>query len=172
MAIEKKILSLLFLFVLFIGVVACNKDVAKEEVAKKADIEKFVKDYSTERYTVKDPSNPPSSDEIANKIKEYLSKDEYDAQIANRYYSIPSMVAKEVNKSIEVQNLNLEEQSENDDSTIDYKYTIKFKLYDEESSKVYDKEGELTISTKDNELKITRDWSRGVKIDGLEQGGL
>ncbi|MFK9120869.1 hypothetical protein ACJEBK_29195 [Peribacillus frigoritolerans] len=64
MAIVKKILSLLFLFVLFIGVVACNKDVAKEEVAKEADIEKFVKDYSTERY--KDPSNPPASDEIAN----------------------------------------------------------------------------------------------------------
>jgi uncharacterized protein affecting Mg2+/Co2+ transport len=38
------------------------------------------------------------------------------------------MVAKEVNKSIEVQDLNLEEQSKNDDSTIDYKYTIKFKL--------------------------------------------
>ncbi|MFJ5748482.1 hypothetical protein ACIQX3_20280 [Peribacillus frigoritolerans] len=112
---------------MFIGVVACNKDVAKEDVTKEA-IEKFVKDYSTERYTVKDPSNPPSSDEIANKVKEYLSKDEYDAQIANRYYSIPSMVAKEVNKSIEVQDLNLEEQSKNDDSTIDYKYTIKFKL--------------------------------------------
>ncbi|MGE7759715.1 hypothetical protein [Peribacillus sp. NPDC097895] len=165
MAIIKKILSLLFLFVLFMGVVACNKDVAKE-----ADIEKFIKDYSTERYNVKDPSNSPSSDEIANKVKEYLSKDEYDAQIANRYYSIPSMVAKEVKKSIEVQNLILEEQSKNDDSTIDYKYTIKFKLYDEELSKVYDKEGELTISTKDNELKITRDWSRGVKIDGLDGG--
>ncbi|MDM5223387.1 hypothetical protein QUF86_22125 [Peribacillus sp. NJ11] len=66
--------------------------------------------------------------------------------------------------------LNLEEQSKNDDSTIDYKYTIKLKLYDEESSKVYNKEGELTISTKDNELKITRDWSRGVKIDGLDGG--
>ncbi|MDP9740665.1 UNVERIFIED_ORG: hypothetical protein QFZ59_002495 [Bacillus sp. B2I3] len=170
MAIIKKILSLLFLFVLFIGVVACNKDVAKEDVAKEADIEKFVKDYSTERYNVKDPSNPPTSDEIANKVKEYLSKDEYDAQMDNRYYSIPSMVAKEVNKSIEVQNLNLEEQNKNDDSTIDYKYTIKFKLYDEKSSKVYDKEGELTISIKDNELKITRDWSRGVKIDGLDGG--
>ncbi|WP_370017216.1 hypothetical protein [Peribacillus sp. B2I2] len=86
---------------MFIGVVACNKDVAKEGVAKEADIEKFVKD---------------------------------------------------------------------DDRTIDYKYTIKFKLYDEDSSKVYDKEGELTISTKDNVLKITRDWSRGVKIDGLDGG--
>ncbi|HWL11354.1 MAG TPA: hypothetical protein VNQ57_00070, partial [Ureibacillus sp.] len=69
MAIIKKILSLLFLFVLFIGVVACNKDVAKEDVVKEADIEKFVKDYSMERYNVKDPSNPPSSDEIATRLK-------------------------------------------------------------------------------------------------------
>ena len=80
------------------------------------------------------------------------------------------MVAKEINKSIEVQDLNLEEKIKNDDSTIDYKYTLKFKLYDEKSSKVYDKEGELTISTKDNQLKITRDFSRGVEIDGLDGG--
>ncbi|MFJ7745477.1 hypothetical protein [Peribacillus sp. NPDC097295] len=165
MTIIKKILSLLFLFVLFIGVVACNKDVAKE-----ANIEKFVRDYSMERYNVKNPSNPPTSDEIANNVKEYLSKDEYDTQIANRYYSIPSMVAKEINKSIEVQDLNLEEKIKNDDSTIVYKYTLKFKLYDEKSSEVYDKEGELTISTKDNQLKITRDFSRGVEIDGLDGG--
>jgi hypothetical protein len=50
------------------------------------------------------------------------------------------------------------------------KILTQIQLYDEESSKVYDKEGELTISTKDNELKITRDWSRGVKIDGLDGG--
>ncbi|MGE7602505.1 hypothetical protein ACQKL5_08325 [Peribacillus sp. NPDC097675] len=161
----EKILSLLFLFVLFIGVVACDKDMPKE-----ANIEKFVRDYSMERYNVKNPSNPPTSDEIANNVKEYLSKDEYDTQIANRYYSIPSMVAKEINKSIEVQDLNLEEKNKNDDSTIDYKYTLKIKVYDEKSSKVYDKEGELTISTKDNLLKITRDFSRGVEIDGVDGG--
>jgi hypothetical protein len=64
----------------------------------------------------------------------------------------------------------LEEQSKNDDGTIDYLYTTTFKVYDENSSKIYEKEGELTISTKNNELKIDRDWSRGVKIDGLDGG--
>ncbi|MCM3677423.1 hypothetical protein M3699_27565 [Peribacillus simplex] len=181
----KKILSLLFLFVLFIGVIACNKDVVKENGLEKEgkpvkeenvvnieEVEKLFKGYYTVRYTVKDPSNPPTFDEIADNVKSYLSEDEYKAQIANRYYSLPTMISKEINKSIEVQDVNLEEQSKNDDGTIDYTYTTIFKVYDENSSKNYEKEGELTISTTNNELKITRDWSRGVKIDGLEQGGL
>ncbi|MGG0287096.1 hypothetical protein ABEY41_18620 [Peribacillus butanolivorans] len=50
--------------------------------------------------------------------------------------------------------------------------SINIKVYDEKSSKVYEKEGELTLSTTNNELKITRDFSRGIEIDGLETGGL
>lgn len=73
MAIIKKILSLLFLSVLFIGVVACNKDVVKENgeekegkpvqeenVVKIEEAEKLFNSYSTELYTIKDPSNPPT----------------------------------------------------------------------------------------------------------------
>jgi hypothetical protein len=45
-----------------------------------------------------------------------------------------------------------------------------FKIYDENSSKIYEKEGELTITIIDNELKVTRDCSRGIKIDGLDGG--
>ncbi|MFI8495649.1 hypothetical protein ACIGC1_22550 [Peribacillus butanolivorans] len=50
--------------------------------------------------------------------------------------------------------------------------SINIKVYDEKSSTVYEKEGELTLSTTNNELKITRDFSRGIEIDGLETGGL
>ncbi|MGE1166298.1 hypothetical protein ACQJ0Y_24290 [Peribacillus simplex] len=177
----KKIPVMMLLFVVFIGVVACNKDVVKENgeetegkpvkeenVVKVEDAEKLFKGYYTELYTIKDPSNPPTFDEIAENIKGYLSEDEYKAQIADRKYQIPELVSKEINKSIEVQDVNLEEQSKNDDGTIDYKYTTKFKVYDENSSKIYEKEGELTISTTNNELKITRDFSRGVEIDGLD----
>lgn len=177
----KKILGMMLLFVVFISVVACNKDVAKESeekpvkeenAVKVEDAEKLFKGYYTERYTVKDPSNPPTFDEIADNVKGYLSEDEYKDQIENRYYSLPTMISKEINKSIEVKDVNLKEQSKNDDGTIDYTYTTIFKVYDDNSSKNYEKEGELTISTTNNELKITRDWSRGVKIDGLDQGGL
>lgn len=80
------------------------------------------------------------------------------------------MVSKQIKKSIEVQDVKLEEQSKNDDGTIDYLYIMKFKVYDENSSKIYEKEGELTLSTIKNELKIDRDWSRGMKIDGLDGG--
>ena len=152
---------------ILMGLMACSKDTAKEE-----DIEEFVKNYSAERYNMKDPANPPTSDDIADRVKKYLSKEEYDKQLANRYYALPSMLAKEVHKSIEVQDLVLEEQNKNEDGSIDYTYTLKIKLYDGQQSKVYDKKGELTISQKENELKITRDFSRGTKIDGLEDGGI
>ncbi|KRF67228.1 hypothetical protein ASG99_16495 [Bacillus sp. Soil768D1] len=184
-AIIRKFLSLLFLFVLFLGLVACNKDVVnengeekegkpvkEENVVNVEEAEKLFKDYSTELYSIKDPSNPPTFDEIAENIKVYLTEEQYDAEIANRKFQIPELVSKQINKSIEVQDVKLEEQSKNDDGTIDYLYTTTFKVYDENSSKIYEKKGELTISTTNNELKIDREWSRGVKIDGLEQGGL
>ena len=177
MAIIKNILSLLFLFVLFNGVVACNKAVVKEDkpiaeekVVNLEDAEKLFEGYSTVLYTIKDVSNPPTSDEIAENIKVYLTDKQYKAEIDNRKYQIPELVSKQINKSIEVQDVKLEEQSKNDDGTIDYLYTTKFKIYDENSSKVYEKEGELTISITNNELKIDREWSRGVKIDGLDGG--
>ncbi|USK74382.1 hypothetical protein [Peribacillus frigoritolerans] len=183
MAIVKKILSLLFLSVLFIGVVACNKDVVKENgeekegkhvkkenVVKIEEAEKLFNSYSTELYTIKDPSNPPTSDEIAEKAKGYLTEEQYNAEIANREFQIPELVSKQINKSIEVQDVKLEEQSKNDDGTVDYLYTTTFKVYDENSSKMYEKKGELTLSTTNNELKIDREWSRGVKIDGLDGG--
>ncbi|MGG0409175.1 hypothetical protein [Peribacillus simplex] len=169
------------LFVVFSG--ACDKEVVKENgevternpvkegnVIKLEEAEKLFKGYYTARYTIKDPANPPTFDEIADNIKGYLSEDEYNAQILNRFYSMPSLVAKEINKSIEVQSVKLEEQSINEDGTVDYTYTTVFKIYDENSSEIYEKEGELTITIIDNELKITRDWSRGIKIDGLDGG--
>ncbi|MCK2020903.1 hypothetical protein [Peribacillus frigoritolerans] len=180
MAIIKKILSLLFLFVLFISAVACNKDVIKENseekplkeenVVKVEEAEILFNNYSKELYTIKDPSNPPTFDEIAEKIKLYLTEEQYNAEIANRKFQIPELVSKQINKSIEVQDVKLEEQRKNGDGKIDYLYTTKFKVYDRNSSKIYEKEGELTISTTNNELKIDRDWSRGVKIDGLDGG--
>ncbi|MEW5552646.1 hypothetical protein ABGT24_11230 [Peribacillus frigoritolerans] len=159
MAIIKKILSVLFLVVLFISAVACNKDVIKEKseeklvkeenVVKVEEAEKLFNNYSKELelYTIKDPSNPPTFDEIAEKIKVYLTEDQYNAEIANRKFQIPELVSKQIYKSIEVQDVKLEEQSKNGDGKIDYLYTTTFKVYDGNSSKIYEKEGELTIST-------------------------
>ncbi|WP_285769255.1 hypothetical protein [Peribacillus sp. SI8-4] len=179
MAFIKKVLSLLLVFVCFNGAAACSKDAVKERkpinegsMVNLEDAEKLFKGYSKELYTIKDAANPPTSDEIATKMKVYLTDKQYKADINNRKYQLPELVSKQLNKRIEVQDVSLEEQSKNDDNTIDYFYTTKFKVYDENSSKVYEKEGELTITITKNGLKIDREWSRGVKIDGLEQGGL
>ncbi|WP_081395728.1 hypothetical protein [Peribacillus simplex] len=173
----------MLLIAVFFGAGACNKEVVKENgeviggipvkegnAVKLRGAEKLFKGYYTARYTIKDPANPPTFDEIAENIKGYLSEDEYNAQILNRFYSMPALVAKEIKKSIEVQSVKLEEQSINEDGTVDYTYTTVFKVYDENSSKIYKKEGELTIAIIDSELKVTRDWSRGIKIDGLDGG--
>ncbi|MFE4814537.1 hypothetical protein ACFQ9Y_26050 [Peribacillus simplex] len=147
-----------------------RSNVKEGDAVKLEEAEKLFKGYYTARYTIKDPANPPTSDEIADRIKGYLSEDEYNAQILNRFYYMPALVAKEIKKSIEVQSVKLEEQSINEDGTVDYTYTTVFNVYDENSSKIYKKEGELTIAIIDNELKVTRDWSRGIKIDGLDGG--
>lgn len=169
-----KILRMIIIF-MFFGVVACNKNVAKEkdepvkdDVIKVEDAEELFKGYYTELYTIKDPSNPPTFDEISDNIKGYISEDQYKAQIADRKYQIPELVAKELKKSIEVLDVNLEEQSINDNGTRDYTYKTVLKVYDENSSEIYEKEGELTIANINNELKIIREWSRGIKIDGLK----
>lgn len=96
--IIRKILSLLFLFV-FLGLIACNIDVVKENGEEKEEkpdkeenvvnveeAEKLFIDYSAELYTIKDPSNPPTFDEIAENIKVYLTEEQYDAEIANRNF--------------------------------------------------------------------------------------
>jgi hypothetical protein len=100
--------------------------------------------------------------------KNYLKGIIQKAQIADRKYQIPELVAKELKKSIEVLDVNLEEQSINENGTRDYTYKTVLKVYDENSSEIYEKEGELTIANINNELKIIREWSRGVKIDGLK----
>ncbi|MBT2650137.1 hypothetical protein J7E52_26180 [Bacillus sp. ISL-34] len=77
-AIIRKILSLLFLFVLFLSLVACNQDAVNQnsEEVNVEEAEKLFKDYSTELYTIKDLSNPPTFDEIAENIKVYLTMKE------------------------------------------------------------------------------------------------
>ena len=73
----KKRFGLPLLCFVLMGLMACNKEAVKEE-----DIQEFVMNYSAARYNVKHPSQPPTSDEIADKVKEYLSKEEYDKQLA------------------------------------------------------------------------------------------
>ncbi|KAB2338411.1 hypothetical protein F7731_02290 [Cytobacillus depressus] len=153
----KGIFRLSLLFTMIIGLIACSS----KEVVKEEDVLNLVKDYKTEQYNIKDPSNSPTGVEIGEKVKKYFLEKEFEKQMANRVFQIAPDIAKKTNKSIELNDVILEKGKENEDGTIDYNYTLKLKFYDDHSNDVIEKKGQLTIEG----LKITRDWEeRTTKI--------
>ncbi|MBS4192479.1 hypothetical protein KHA94_20190 [Bacillus sp. FJAT-49705] len=154
----KKTFGILVLFIMIISLIACSKETVK---IKEEDVLNFVKDYKAEQYNIKDPSNPPSGIEIGEKVKGFFSDEEFEKQMANRVFQIAPDIAKKTNKSIELEDVKLEKEKENEDGTINYKYTLILKFYDDKASDVIEKKGELTIEG----LKIIRDWEeRTTKI--------
>lgn len=149
----KKILGILLSFFMIITIVAaCSGSGINED-----DVLDLVKKYKTEQYTIPDPANTPTPNEIADKVKGYLSKDALKKQQANRTFGLAPDLAKKTNKSLTFEEITLEKQKENEDGTINYKYTMKLKLYDKQSSEILKVDGQLSVSN-DNGLVITRDW--------------
>ncbi|WP_286228449.1 hypothetical protein [Neobacillus mesonae] len=157
----KKILGL-FIF-LIIGVIATA---CSNETIKTKDVEKFVKEYKSEQYNLKDPANLPTGIEIGDKVKQYLSIDAFDKLNANRVFQIAPDFVKKTNKTIELEDVILEKEKENEDGTIDYNYTLKLKVSDKQSSEVIEKKGQISVSNDDG-LKITRNWEDNVKIENV-----
>lgn len=77
--------------------------------------------------------------------------------MANRFYDTAPLIAQQTNKSIALSNFKLEKEKEKEDGMIDYNYTAKIQIYDNQSSKEIAIKGQLTIANDDG-LKITRDW--------------
>jgi hypothetical protein len=153
----RKVFRLLVIFTMILGLIACSS----KEVVKEEDILKLVKDYKTEQYNIKDPSNPPTGIEIGEKVKDSFSEKEFEKQMSNRVFQIAPDIAKKTNKSIELEDIMIEKGKENNDGKIDYNYTLKLKFYDNETTEVVEKKGQLSIEG----LKITRDWEeRTTKI--------
>lgn len=153
----KRIFSLLFLFTMILGLVACGQESVKEE-----DVMNLVRDYKSEQYNIIDPSNPPTEIEIGDKVKDFFSEDEFEKQMANRVFQIAPDIAKKTNKSIVLEDVKLENGKENKNGTIDYNYTLKLKFHDSKSTDVIEKKGQLTIEG----LKITNDLEeRTSKIE-------
>jgi hypothetical protein len=155
--------ALVLFLVLIIGVIAsaCNNETIKTE-----NVEKFVKEYKAEQYNIKDAKNLPSGIEIGDKVKKYLSKDAFDKLNANRIFQIAPDFVKKTNKNIELVDVILEKKKENEGGTINYQYTLKLKVSNGQSSEVFEKKGQLSISN-DNGLKITRDWEQNTKIENV-----
>jgi len=150
----KKMLSLFFILLMLVSLFACSKEIVKDE-----DIKKFVTEYKTIQYTIKEPTNAPSGIEIGEQVKKYLSEDVFSKHNANRTFQIAPDIAKRTGKSIELDDILLEKEKEkeNDNGTINYSFTLKLKFYDASTSETVEKNGQLTISNKDGFL-ITRDW--------------
>jgi hypothetical protein len=157
----KKALGLFL--VLIIGVIAsaCSNETIKTE-----NVEKFVKEYKAEQYNIKDAENLPSGIEIGDKVKKYLAKDAFDKLNANRIFQIAPDFVKKTNKTIELEDVILEKEKENEEGTINYNYTLKLKVLDGQSSEVFEKKGQLSISN-DHGLKITRDWEQNTEIEDV-----
>ncbi len=94
--------------------VACSKETITEN-----DIVNFIKEYKTAQYTIQSPTNIPTTEEIEEKVKPFLTKKEFEKQMANRVFEIAPMIAEEMNKSIEISDVILEKDSENDNGSIE-----------------------------------------------------
>lgn len=155
----RKTLGLFVVLIIGVMAAACSNETIKTD-----DVGKLVKEYKAGQYNIKDPDNLPTGIEIGNKVKKYLSKEAFDHLNANRVFQIAPDFVKKTNKTIELEDIILEKEKENEDGTIDYKYTLKLKVSDEQSNEVYEKKGQLSVSN-NGHLKITRDWEDNLEIE-------
>lgn len=156
----KRIFGLFLVFMMIFSLLGCGNKVSTEE----DDIFNFVKEYKSIQYSINDPNNPPTGNEIEKKVRKFLSEDCFKEQTANRIFSIAPNFAKEENKMMELEDLILTKDKENADGTVDYKYKVKLKVKDDEGFENIEKKGQLTISNDNGNLKITRDWEEKIKI--------
>lgn len=145
----KRKLGVLLLLIMTLALVACG-----QEKASDTEVLKLLTDYKSVQYNIKDPSKPPSETEISEKVKGYFSKDAFEKQMTDRVFQIAPVIAKASNKSIQLENVQLMKSKENKDGTIDYTYKLKLKFYDNQTTEIIEKNGQLTVDG----LKITRDW--------------
>ncbi|MDX8367932.1 hypothetical protein [Cytobacillus sp. IB215665] len=149
----KQLVRLTLFAIFLISSVACSNEVVNEE-----EVHELVMAYKKEQYTIEDPSSPPSGLDISENVSGYLSEAALNEQNVGRIFELAPNVAKKLNKSIELVDVILEKYEENENSSIDYNYTLTLKIGADEIIEI---DGQLTISN-DNGLKITRDFDHFI----------
>lgn len=145
---------------------ACSADSNSSSNSDEKKVKGFLSDYKSYQYTIEDPKNPPTADEIGEKVKPFLSDEEYERQFANRSFDIPAEVASKTNNSIALDDITLE-KLETDEESEKYKYTLHLVFSSDGSEEFIDRKGEITVTNND-EMKITRDWeNRNNEIGDL-----
>jgi hypothetical protein len=148
----------LFLLIIIVGLVGCTDNAVDDN-----EVLDLLKTYKTEQYTIVDPSNPPTNDEIVQQVKPYLSEEALEKLIADRVFSIAPDIASSTNKPIMLNDVQIEKDKIQDDGTVDYTYTLEIQSGEDSNSEVIKINGQLTVSSKDG-LKITRDWEELDKL--------
>jgi hypothetical protein len=140
------------MLVFILGLFGCSKNHINDN-----DVLEMVKVYKKEQYTIEEPSDPPTIDEIVQRVKPYLSEEALEELSANRVFSIAPDIASNTNKSIKVSGVQINELEKNEDGTTDYTYTVEIQLGEGSNAEVIKNNGQLTVSSEDG-LKIIRDW--------------
>ncbi|PLR70691.1 hypothetical protein CYJ37_21955 [Bacillus sp. UMB0728] len=140
------------MLVFILGLFGCSKNHINDN-----DVLEMLKVYKKEQYTIEEPSDPPTIDEIVQRVKPYLSEEALEELSANRVFSIAPEIASNTNKSIKVSGVQINELEKNEDGTTDYTYTVEIQLGEGSNAEVIKNNGQLTVSSEDG-LKIIRDW--------------
>jgi hypothetical protein len=148
----------LFFLIIIAGLVGCTNNAVDDN-----EVLDLLKTYKTEQYTIDNPSNPPTNDEIVQQVKPYLSEEALEKLIANRVFSIAPDIATNTNKPIMLNDVQIEKAKTKDDGTVDYTYTLDIQSGDDSDAEIIRINGQLTVSSEDG-LKITRDWEEVDKL--------
>ncbi|TYS50958.1 hypothetical protein [Bacillus infantis] len=141
-----------FMFILIVSLFGCSKNPINDD-----DVLELLKVYKKEQYTIEEPSDPPTEDEIVQRIKTYLSTEALEELSANRVFSIAPDIASHTNKPVKVNDVQIKELEKNEDGTADYTYTVEIQLGEGANAEIIKNNGQLTVSSEDG-LKIIRDW--------------
>ncbi|WP_010095632.1 hypothetical protein [Ornithinibacillus scapharcae] len=145
---------------LLIGMIIALSSCTDTDVYNDKDIKNFVKEYKTKQYAVENPSNPPTAVEIGERVKPFLTEEEYDYFYKRRYFHFINVVAKNTGYKSKVQDITLEKTEENEDGTVDYDYVLTVEYYHDNFSEAVETKGQLTIQYNGENYKITRDWEQ------------
>jgi hypothetical protein len=151
----KKAAMLMFIFSALFLVSGCGEKGINED-----DVKQFVMEYKTNQYTVEDASNPPTGIEIGEKVKPFLSEEEYNYFMRSSYFHLITVVAENTGYKSRLKDIILEKIEETDDGSINYKYTMKVEYYHDSFSELVETKGQLTIQYDGEQYQITRDWEQ------------
>jgi|GEM_PF-5166797 len=158
----KKIIHLALIFSLIIVAAGCSDSDIENNAME------IVTNFKKSQYEIDDYKKIPNEESyqyFAEKGKGYLTEEEFDNMMANRNFGIVGDLAKNKNLNTFVSDFKVKEKKrEEEQISFKYEMMVNFKNELDEIQHQVPVNGEVElIKTKDNELKINRDWDDLIK---------